>query len=112
MGAERLVGNLGKFQNMFKDDARYELHPDEIAKAFASLSDIPMANKFVTAVPGAMSPQEMMRQEKEREHEMQLEEQAAAQQIEQPEEPVPNFVGGTMMRDPLVTAAAEHLDKL
>lgn len=126
---ERLVDNLGKFQNMFKDDARYELHPDEIGKAFASLSDIPGAKKFVTAVPGALSPQQQLQQDKEQEHSMQMEQQQlqgdqqmmqqqqqnemqTMQTDEIEEEPVPNFVGGDMLRDPLVTAAAQHLDKL
>jgi hypothetical protein len=119
---ERLVDNLGKFQNMFKDDPRYELHPDEIGKAFASLSDIPMAKKFVTAVPGALSPQQLQQQqlEQEQQHELEMQQEQANQQAQQQmiqaeqsqEMPVPNFVGGEMMSDPLVTAAAQHLDKL
>lgn len=155
---ERLVDNLGKFQNMFKDDPRYELHPDEIGKAFAALSDIPNASKFVTAIPGAPSPQEQQQQQAKQEHEMKLEQQQQASdqsvaaktkpvseslnykdapedikrqiegqagmqpsnemspvgmQAQQGTEPqMPNFVGGEMIKDPLVAKAAEHLGKL
>lgn len=156
---ERFVNNLGKFQNMFKDDARYEIHPEEIGKAFASLTDIPGASKFVTVVPGAPSPREQQAQQLQQEHEMKLQQQQQAsdqtlaaktkpvseslnykdapedikRQIEgqagmQPssemspvgmqaqqntQEPqVPNFVGGEMIKDPLVAKAAEHLGKL
>lgn len=114
---ERLLDNLGKFQNMFKDDPRYELHPDEIGRTFASLSDIPQAKKFVTSVPGALSPQQMQQQEQERQHQMELEKQQQqadmqAQMQASEQEQLPDFVGGEMIRDPLVAKAAQHLDAL
>lgn len=58
-GLERFIDNMGKFQNIFKDDPRYELHPDKIAEAFGSLSDVKNANEFVT-MKDAPSPQEQM----------------------------------------------------
>lgn len=59
---ERFVSNMGKFQNMFKDDARFDIHPEEIAKAFSVLVNIPNANKFVTYNENALSPQEQKAQ--------------------------------------------------
>lgn len=59
---ERFFDNLGKFQNMFKDDPRIELHPDKMAKAFASLADIKNGSEFITVNDGP-SPQELKLQQ-------------------------------------------------
>lgn len=118
---ERLVNNLGKFQNMFKDDQRYEFHPEEIAKAFCGLTDIPNSNKFITYNPEAPSPQEERRQQMEQEQQMQMQQaqqqqqmqmEQAQQQADLRENPAPSFTGGQMFSDPTISAAAKHLNSL
>jgi hypothetical protein len=59
---ERYVGNIGKFQNIFKDDQRIEFHPDKISEAFGQLADIKGATEFVTIKEGP-SPQEVQMQQ-------------------------------------------------
>lgn len=125
---ERFMTNMGKFQNMFKDDPRFDIHPEEIAKSFASLTNIPNASKFITFNPDAPTPQEQQVQADQMAHqnEMQqisaqgqnaqtLQAQAAAQQamMAQQEEPAqPKYVNGQMYKDPTVSAAAEHINGL
>lgn len=62
---ERFVDNMGKFQNIFKDDKRYELHPDKIATAFGTLADIKGASEFVTVNDGPSPEEEALQQENE-----------------------------------------------
>lgn len=57
-GLERFINNIAKFQNIFKDDPRFELHPDKIAAAFGSFTDIKNADEFITMKEGP-SPTEM-----------------------------------------------------
>lgn len=59
---ERFVGNIGKFQNVFKDDPRIDIHAEKIAQAFASLADIKGGDEFVTFKEGP-SPQEQQMQQ-------------------------------------------------
>lgn len=70
---ERFVDNMGKFQNIFKDDPRIDIHPDKIAEAFASLADIPGATEFVSAKE-APSPQEEQMQQENQQLQQQLQE--------------------------------------
>jgi hypothetical protein len=55
---ERFINNIGKFQNLFKDDPRFELHPDKIAAAFGQFTDIKNADEFITMKEGP-SPNEI-----------------------------------------------------
>lgn len=96
---ERFMNNLGKFQNMFKDDPRFDIHPEEIAKAFAALVDVPNATKFVTYNPNAPTPQQqqLAMQDQKAQSDMALQQQKlqgqmalqqqAAQQPAQPQQP-------------------------
>jgi hypothetical protein len=59
---ERYIGNIGKFQNIFKDDPRIEFHPDKISQSFGNLADIKGAEEFVTIKQGP-SPQEQQLQQ-------------------------------------------------
>lgn len=70
---ETFVDNLGKFQNQFKDDPRIQFHPEKIAEAYASLTDIPGADEFVSIVPGP-TPQEQQLQQQNQELQQQLQE--------------------------------------
>lgn len=75
---ERFINNIGKFQNLFKDDPRFELHPDKIAAAFGSFTDIKNADEFITMKEGP-SPTEMQLMQENK----QLQEQMAQMQQEQ-----------------------------
>lgn len=110
---ERMIDNLGKFQNMFKDDERFDIHPEEIAKAFAALTDIPNAEKFVTVNPDAPSPQERQQMMQAQEQQAQMEQMMAQQEMQQMgQQPQPKFVNGQMYNDDLTSAAAEHINSL
>lgn len=67
------VDNMGKFQNIFKDDPRIQIHPEKIATLFASLTDLPGASEFVTATNGP-SPQEQQLQQENQQLQQQLQE--------------------------------------
>lgn len=76
---ETFVDNLGKFQNIFKDDSRIDFHPEKIAEAYASLTDIPGASEFVSVNNGP-SPQEQQMQQQLQEMQQKL--QAAEQKAQ------------------------------
>lgn len=57
-GIERLLGVIGKFQNLFKDDPRIQINFPEIMKAYEQMSDIPGAGNFITFDPNAQPQQE------------------------------------------------------
>lgn len=59
---ERFIGNIGKFQNIFKDDPRIDIHPEKIAAIFGTLSDVKGAEEFITVKEGP-SPQEQQMQQ-------------------------------------------------
>lgn len=54
---ERLTGDIAKFQNIFKDDARIDVNWAAIMKSYESLSDLKGARDFIT-IKNAPSPQE------------------------------------------------------
>jgi len=60
---ERYVGNIGKFQNIFKDDDRIEFHPDKISAAFGELADIKGASEFVTIKDGPSEKEAELQQQ-------------------------------------------------
>jgi len=114
---ERFIDNMGKFQNIFKEDPRFELHPDRIASAFGALSDIKEADEFVTAKDGP-SPQEqqlmqqlqqMQEQMQQMQMEMQQKEQEQAQQLPQPT--MITNKGGAFS-DPDIAGIAEQITKV
>lgn len=49
---ERLLDNIGKFQNIIKDDPRIEINFPAMLDALEELSDIKGASEFVTVKPG------------------------------------------------------------
>lgn len=119
---ERWTDNMGKFQNMFKDDPRYNLHPDKIAAAFGSLADVPNSDEFITVQDG-MSPREqqladenkqLQEQLQQVEHEKQvkeLEDAAASQASAAPEGPVTSKTG-LMFNDPQLAEVADNINAL
>jgi hypothetical protein len=52
-GIERLLGVIGKFQNLFKDDQRIEINFPQIMQAYEQMADIPGAAEFITFNPDA-----------------------------------------------------------
>jgi len=52
-GIERLLGVIGKFQNLFKDDPRIQINFPAIMEAYEQMSDIPGAGDFIQFNPNA-----------------------------------------------------------
>lgn len=111
---ERFIDNIGKFQNIFKDDPRLDIHLDKITSAFGSLIDIPNANEFVTFNADgmtaeqqqmAMKEQEMAQAEQQAQIDMQKQQMEMEMQANQPVE-----VGGQKFDDPDIGAAAASLE--
>lgn len=115
---ERFIDNMGKFQNIFKDDPRVELHPDKIGAAFGTLADIQGADEFVTVNDGPTKEQlEMQKMAQELEmknkdleqqlmemQKMQQEQAAMPQQTAAPQSGAPQFT------DPDIAAYAQQLE--
>jgi len=78
----QFINDLSGFQNIFKDDQRFEFHPDKIAAAFGTLSDIKHADEFITAKDGP-SPQEQQLMQQVEQLSQQLQE--VQQQMQQRE---------------------------
>lgn len=76
-GVERLIGVIGKFQNLFKDDARIQIEFPKIMKAYEQFSDIKGAGEFITIKDGP-SPQEQALQQENQ----QLQQQVQQMQME------------------------------
>lgn len=70
-GVERLLGVIGKFQNLFKDDPRIEVDFPKILKAYEQFSDIKGAADFVKVNQGP-SPVETQLMQQNEQLQMQL----------------------------------------
>ena len=109
---ERYIDNMGKFQNMFKDDPRYEFHPEKISAAFGDLSDIDNASEFVTVKDGP-SPQERQMQEQMQQMQQmiqQLQQELQSKDQEQEQEDNTNTVTGAgVFGDPDIGGVAEKI---
>lgn len=77
---ENMIGLIGKYQNIFKDDQRIEIQWDKIMQAYEKLSDIPGAGEFVKVTEGP-SPQEIKQQQDQQAQQMQ--QQMQQQQMDQ-----------------------------
>ena len=109
-----LMGTVGQFQNIFKDDQRIDINWGRMLESYEELSQIPGASEFVTINDGP-SPQEIAQQQQEQQ--MQLEQQKleqeqmlAQQSQQQPQQPIVN--GRGMFGDPQIAQAADVIDKL
>jgi hypothetical protein len=119
MQLERLMANLAKFQNQFKDDPRIDVNWAEIMSTYDNLLDIKGASKFVTVTDGP-SPQELQAQQEAakmaQERQMQeaqfsQEQQMAAMQAEQAEAG-PHQGGGAVFQDKTFATAADIVSNL
>lgn len=117
-----LMGTIGKFQNIFKDDPRVDVNWGKMLDSFEELSGLPGANEFITYTDGP-SPAELQRQQQE--EQMALEqakleqqgqfkaadmEQAQMQQQQQANQPTINQAG--MFKDPDVGQAAQIISSI
>ena len=117
-----LMDQLGKYQNIFKDDPRVEVNWGKMLDVYEELAGIPGAGEFVTYTEGP-SPQEIQQQQQEQQ--MQLEqqkleqeaqfkqadmEQAQMQQQQQANQPTINQ--GGMFQDPDLGQAAQVISQL
>jgi hypothetical protein len=117
-----LMGTIGKFQNIFKDDPRVEVNWGKMLDSFEELSGLPGANEFVTYKDGP-SPMELQQQQQEQQ--MQLEKEKMAQEAqfkqadmkmaqsqkqEQASQPVINQAG--MFNDPHLGQAGQIISSM
>jgi hypothetical protein len=72
---ERLMNNIAKFQNQFKDDPRIDVNWGKIMDTYDNLINIPGASDFITINEGP-SPQELQMQQQQ----AQMQQEAAMQQ--------------------------------
>lgn len=117
---ERIMNNIAKFQNQFKDDPRIEVNWGAIMTQYDELMDIKGASEFVTVKDGP-SPQELQQQQQEQQMQQEqmmqqqkfAQEQQMAQMQQQPEEEQQPAVGGDMVfNDKHVASAADIIKSL
>lgn len=71
-GIERLLGVVGKFQNIFKDDPRLEINFPQIMKSYEQMSDIKGAGDFIVMKDGPTpKEQELMQQAQQLQQQLQ-----------------------------------------
>lgn len=119
------LSDLTGFQNIIKDDPRIEIHPDKMALALGSLSDIKGAEEFITVNDGPSPSELALQQENEqlKQQMQQMEQEAqmkmmddkmkelgsAQEQASQPQK-ITNSTG--MYTDPNIAAMAESVAKM
>jgi hypothetical protein len=118
---ERIMNNIAKFQNQFKDDPRIEVNWGAIMKQYDELMDIKGAEDFVTVKDGP-SPQELQQQQEQakmqQEQQMQAQQQAHDAQMQQmqadqnAQPPAPAVGGGMVFNDKHVASAADIIKNL
>jgi hypothetical protein len=116
---ERIMNNVAKFQNQFKDDPRIDVNWGPIMKQYGELTSIKGADEFVKFTEGP-SPQELqqqqeqakMQQEQEMQQQQFAQEQQMAQMQQQPEEPQPHVGGDMVFNDPHIASAADIIKNL
>lgn len=109
---ERLVGNIMKAQNIFKDDPRVDINWPKIMEVGAELTNIPGVDEFVTVNDGPTKEElEMQQQLQEAQAQMQemqgMMQQMQIQLQQQSQPPAP--VGGMQYNDPQIAAAAQSI---
>jgi hypothetical protein len=79
---ENMIGLLGKYQNIFKDDQRIDIQWDKIMKTYENLSDIAGASEFVKVTDGP-SPQELKQQQDQQAQQIQQQQQQQQMDMQQ-----------------------------
>ena len=118
---ERLMNNIAKFQNQFKDDPRIDVNWGAIMETYDELLDIKGAAEFVTVKDGP-SPQELQQQQEQakmqQEQQMQAQQQAhdaqmqQAQMAQQEQGPQPATGGDMVFNDKHIASAADIIKSL
>jgi len=112
---DNLMGMVGKFQNIFKDDPRIDINWGRMLEAYEELSMIPGASEFVTIKNGP-SPQELqqMQQAKQLALEQQKIEQEALLKEQQmnPQQGQPMVNRGGVFQNPVLGQAADVISKM
>ena len=119
------LSDLTGFQNIIKDDPRIEIHPDKMALALGSLSDIKGAEEFITVNDGPSPSELALQQENEqlKQQMAQMEQEAqmkmmddkmkelgsAQEQASQPQK-ITNSTG--IYSDPDIAGLAESVAKM
>lgn len=119
LALERYIDNMGKFQNMFKDDQRIEFHPEKISQAFGSLADVQGADEFITVKDGPSPREEQMQQQLQQmqeqmaqmEHEKKVRDLENAMPQETPQEPIV-AANGQAYNDPTIASAVDKLQSM
>lgn len=107
---ERMVSNIGKFQNLFKDDPRIDVNWGKIMEVGEAQSNIPGVSEFITTNDGP-SPQELEMQQQMEQMAQQLQQasQLVQQQQTQLQQTAANNVNGTQFNNPEIANAAKGL---
>lgn len=115
---ERLIGTVGKFQNIFKDDPRVDVNFGAMMNAYEELSDIKGANDFITVKEGP-SPQEIQQQQEQAKMEQEAQMQQSQQQhdmqmqeMQANQPPEPTVTASGVYQDPVIGQAAKELDSI
>lgn len=112
-----LMGTIGKFQNIFKDDPRIDVDWGKMLKAYEELSGLANSSEFVVVKDGP-SPQELQQQQQEQqmqmeqakmqqEAELKQQELAMSQQQQEQQSAQPTINQAGMFSDQHVGQAAE-----
>lgn len=114
-----LMDQLGKYQNIFKDDPRVNVNWGKIMQTYEALAELPGAGDFIVFDENQPSPQEIQAQQEQQKMAMEQEKLAQAErfkmadmeaQANQPQEPIVNQAG--VFQDPTVAQAAEQISNL
>jgi hypothetical protein len=112
---EKMLDNIGKFQNMFKDDPNIVVEWGKIMETGETLSDIPGVSEFITVKDGPTQAerelQEQLQQMQEQMQQMQQEMQAKEQESEQAAN-AKTVNGAGMFHDADIGGVAEQISKL
>jgi len=86
---EAIMGVIGKFQNIFKDDPRIDVNWGEMMKAYEMLSDIKGAEKFITIKDGpSLQEQELQSENQQLQKKIDELQMKAAASTKQPSESI------------------------
>ena len=117
-----LMGTIGKFQNIFKDDPRIDVDWGKMLKAYEELSGLPGTSEFVVVKDGPTA-QELQQQQQEQqmameqakmqqEAELRQQEMAMSQQQQEQQAAQPTINQAGMFNDPHVGQAAQVISSM
>jgi len=111
---QRTVENIGKFQNLFKDDPNIEVNWGKIMEVGETLIDLPGVSEFVTVKEGPTQAerqmQEQMQQMQEQIQQMQQEKQV--KELEQASQPQTTTNKAGIFNDQEIAGVAEQISKM